>query len=426
MTKEEIMKKITETRSLIKNKDTSEVDKKKALTTLRSLVDEYEASKDLDNMENIVGKDSGEPEQRNKKFPQPKQHTKRNKIVDEDDPKIQRRSAINDYLHSKGSKRSGLLDFTSEQDVIIPNDLTRDATPGIKSDDVAPVIPKAISYVPQDEVKTIVDLAKYVNRVAVKTASGSYPVRKKATGRLNTVGELEKNPDLKKPNFKDVDYKVETRRGAEPVSQESIDDAAIDLIPFLIVDANEQKVNTTNYDISNVLKTFAPITIKSLDDIKKINNTGLNLAYNRSFVVSGSFYQWLDTLKDNNGRYLLHDDITSASGKSLLDVPVFKIDDDLLGAKGEAHAWFGDLKKGVFFADRAQITARWVDNDTYGQLLQIGTRYDVKVADDAAGYFMTLDPKATSDDKSTVEIPDNSGETDTDTGSGTDSETAGK
>jgi len=417
MNKEELLKKIKETRSLVKSKDASDVDKKKAMTALRSLVEDFETAKKLDDFEDILGNDSGASEKRDKKFPQPEERNKRNKLVDDDDPRIQKRSAINKYLHSKGTNRSELLDFTSDKDVILPNEITRDDTPsvGVKSTDVSSVIPNGISYVPQDEVKTIVDLAKYVNRVPVQTASGSYPVRKKATGRLSTVEELEKNPELKKPNFKDVDYKVETRRGAEPVSQESIDDAAIDLIPLLVVDANEQRVNTTNYDITNVLKTFTNVEVTSLDDIKKINNTGLDQAYNRSFVVSGSFYQWLDTLKDSNGRYLLKDDITSASGKSLLDIPVLKMDDTLLGEKDEAHAWFGDLKKGVFMADRAQITARWVDNDTYGQLLQIGTRYDVKAADDGAGYFINLSDKATTNDTSKVVLPDGSTDSNTET-----------
>ena len=421
MNKKELLKKINETRSLIKNKDTSEEDKKKALTHLRSLMTEYQRSKELDDLEDELGddgdSDNGDDDsdpkpkpkstERSKKFPQ----QKRNKVKqNEDNPLKVMRSAINGYLHSKGEKRSEVLNFTDDNDIIIPSSLTkRDATPntGIVSSDVNPVIPTDISYVPQDEVKTVVDLSKFVNKVAVKTKSGSYPIRKKATGRLNTAEELDENPELAKPNFEDVDYKVETRRGAEPVSEESIEDAAIDLIPFLIVDANEQKVNTTNFDISNVLKTFTAVTIKTLDDIKKINNVELDQAYNRAFVVSGSFYQWLDTLKDGNGRYLLHDDITSASGKSVLDVPVFKIDDELLGEKGEAHAWFGYLKKGVLYADRAQITARWIINERYGQILQIGTRYDVKPADKAAGYFMTLDSKAVSNDSSTVEVPDN-------------------
>jgi len=414
MNKKELKKKIEEAKEFIRS-DAPQAKKDEKTEEIRSLAKSFQQTNDLVNLEkgldednkedrNIVpkGKDGGNENKDEHKFPE-----RRSLLDNQDDKLMEKRSAINDYLHSKGSKRSDNLELTSDKDVIIPSEL-RDAIPantGIKSTDVNPIIPTAVSYIPQDEVKTIIDLSKYVNKIAVKTASGSYPVRKKATGRLNTTEELEENPKLAKPNFKDVDYKVATRRGAEPVSQESIDDAAIDLIPFLIVDANEQKVNTTNYDISAVLKGFTGVTIKSLDDIKKINNVVLDQAYNRSFVVSGSFYQWLDTLKDGNGRYLLHDDITSASGKSLLDVPVFKIDDDLFGEKGEAHAWFGDLKKAILYADRAQITARWVTNEVYGQILQVGTRYDVKPADESAGYFMSLDAKATSDDTATVKDP---------------------
>ena len=391
MHKKELQKKIDETKEFIRS-DAPQAEKDKKIEETRSLVANFKNENELDGFDSDLNE---------KKFP-----AKRSKVEEpKEDPNQEMRSMVNEYLHSKGSTRSDKLMFTSDNDVIIPAPLTR-ANDGVKSEDVNVTIPKSIVYNPQDEVKTVVDLAKFVNHVAVKTAEGSYPIRKKATAKMNTVAELEQNPALAKPSFLNVSYKVETRRAAEPVSQESIDDSAIDLIPMLTNDANEQKINTTNFDTATVLKSFTAVTIKTLDDIKKINNTELDQAYNRSLVVTGSFYQWLDTLKDGNGRYLLQDDIQSASGKSLLSMPVFKIDDELFGEKGEAHAWIGDLKRGVFYADRAQITARWADYDIYGQFLQIGTRYDIVKADENAGYFLSLDTKATSNDTSTVTTPD--------------------
>ncbi|WP_158106783.1 phage major capsid protein [Companilactobacillus bobalius] len=86
-------------------------------------------------------------------------------------------------------------------------------------------------------------------------------------------------------------------------------------------------------------------------------------------VAPRSFYQWLDTLKDGNGRYLLQTDVKTASGASIFGIPVYKIDDDLFWAKSDAHAFIGDLNRAVFYADRAQITARWVDDTVYGHYL---------------------------------------------------------
>ncbi|PMD71498.1 phage major capsid protein [Companilactobacillus nuruki] len=404
MTKEELQKQIKEAQEFIRSKDNSQEDKDKKVNELKELTRSFKQTQGLkDLFDELDELEDDDKEDRSKKFPQ--QGDKRTKVNEDKNPLKEMRSAINDYLHSGGTIRSDKLQFTEgkDKDLIIPKELTRDALDGIKSADVNPTIPTSISYIPQDEVKTVVDLGRFVNHKSVTTATGSYPIRKKATAKLNTVAELEKNPELAKPNFTEISYKVQTRRGAEPVSQESIDDSAVDLIPFLVNDANEQKINTTNADIAAIFESFKPLTVKTLDDIKHINNVDLDQAYNRSIVATGSFYQWLDTLKDGNGRYLLQTDVKSASGTSIFGIPVFKIDDGLFGVKGDAHAFIGDLNRAIFYADRAQITARWVDDTVYGQYLQVGTRYDIVKADENAGYFLTVDTKtATAADTSNV------------------------
>lgn len=268
---------------------------------------------------------------------------------------------------------------------------TRDGVSGITSPDVAPTIPESILYNPENEVKSVTDLAQLVTQFQATTASGKYPIVKRATARMNSVAELAKNPDLAKPQFEEVDWKVQTYRGAIPLSQESIDDSAIDLTALVANNANEQKVNTTNLAIAGVLKSFTAKTIagESVDDIKHILNVDLDPAYNKTIVASQSFYQYLDTLKDKNGQYLLHEPITDGSPRMLLGVPVTVVEDELLGAAGEAHAFIGDLARAVLYANRKDIQVRWVDDNIYGQYLQAVVRFDTKAADTNAGYFVT-------------------------------------
>ena len=267
----------------------------------------------------------------------------------------------------------------------------RDGTAGITSPDVAATIPESILYNPENEVKSVTDLSQLVTQFQATTASGKYPVLKRATERMNSVEELQKNPELAKPEFEEVDWKVSTYRGAIPLSQESIDDSAIDLTSLVAMNANEQKINTTNFAIAAVLKAFTAKTVagESVDDIKHILNVDLDPAYNKMIIASQSFYQYLDTLKDKNGQYLLHEAITDGSPRTLLGVPVTVVEDELLGAAGEAHAFIGDLARAVLYANRKDIQVRWVDNDIYGQYLQAVTRFDVKAADKRAGYFVT-------------------------------------
>ncbi len=354
-----INEKTNEMRQLLSNEDATDED----LTRAKSLRSEIEAAeKEVRSIEddlNLYRKAA-------KGNPAPDPHKRSQSNEDEEN---EEKRNFNAYLHQE----------------------QRDGTAGITSPDVAATIPESILYNPENEVKSVTDLSQLVTQFQATTASGKYPVLKRATERMNSVEELQKNPELAKPEFEEVDWKVSTYRGAIPLSQESIDDSAIDLTSLVAMNANEQKINTTNFAIATVLKAFTAKTVagESVDDIKHILNVDLDPAYNKMIIASQSFYQYLDTLKDKNGQYLLHEAITDGSPRTLLGVPVTVVEDELLGAAGEAHAFIGDLARAVLYANRKDIQVRWVDNDIYGQYLQAVTRFDVKAADKRAGYFVT-------------------------------------
>lgn len=351
--------KTEELRKTLSNEEATEDDLKKA-KSLRSDIDnaKTEVRQIEDNLKSYRAAEAGDP------APKGGHDKKRSKENDDEEKR-----SFNAYLHKE----------------------QRDGVPGITSPDVAPTIPESILYNPENEVKSVTDLSKLVTQFQATTASGKYPIVKRATERMNSVAELEKNPALAKPEFQEVDWKVTTYRGAIPLSQESIDDSAIDLTGLVANNANEQKINTTNFAIASVLKSFTAkeVSGESVDDIKHILNVDLDPAYNKSIIASQSFYQYLDTLKDKNGQYLLHEPISDDSPRMLLGVPVVVVEDELLGAAGEAHAFIGDLARGVLYANRKDIQVRWVDNDIYGQYLQVVTRFDTKAADAKAGYFVT-------------------------------------
>lgn len=303
------------------------------------------------------------------------------------------RERINAFIRSKGAVAEG-LEMNGKDEVKVPFNEIVPTTDGIVKTDTKPVTSEEISYTPQREIKTVIDLKQFATIHSAKKAKGSYPILKKATSRMNSVAELEKNPKLAKPEFDSVDWEVLTYRGAIPLSQESIDDADVDLLALVAENTNEIKVNTTNYAIAETIKKFTAKTVSSLDDLKQIFNVDLDTAYNRALVVSQTFYNWLDTLKDGNGRYLLQDSIISASGKVFSGYPIYVISDDLVGAN---KAFVGDIKRGILFADRKDLGLRWADNEIYGQYLQAVTRFDVKIADKNAGYFVTYQAPAGGD-----------------------------
>ena len=279
--------------------------------------------------------------------------------------------AFEQYMKSKGAKRDN-----------------------VKSDDVGVTIPEDIKYIPEKEVKTVQDLSELVEKTSVSTASGKYPILKRANAKFNTVAELEKNPELARPEFETINWEVETYRGAIPISQEALDDSVANLTAIVSENINEQKINTLNEKIGDVLKAFNPTSVSDVDDLKAIINVKLDPGYDRKIICTQSFYQKLDTLKDGNGRYLLQDSIINTAGNTVLGMNVTVVRDDLLGKNGDALAFIGDIKRGVLFADRTDVSVQWIENEIYGKYLMGAFRFDVKQADKNAGFFVTFEDAA--------------------------------
>ncbi|MGY1577016.1 phage major capsid protein [Pediococcus pentosaceus] len=267
----------------------------------------------------------------------------------------------------------------------------RDA--GLKTGDIGAMIPEEIIYNPEAEVNSVADLSALVTKTPATTGSGTYPIVKRATSVMNSVAELEENPALAKPEFENVTWKIATYRGAIPISEESIQDTQVPLMPVIQKNASEQRLNTLNKAISAKLVTFnakASTADTIADDLKHVLNVDLDPAYDKSIVVSQSAYQVLDTLKDKEGRYLLQESITAASGLTLFGKSVVVVNDELLGQVGEAHIWVGDLKRAILYVNRVDTQISWVKNEIYGQYLGLAMRFDVEVADKSAGYFVTV------------------------------------
>lgn len=266
---------------------------------------------------------------------------------------------------------------------------------GVKSTDVGAIIPQDIVTKTKTLPETVVDLRNLVQTVKVSTPTGKYPILKSTEAVMHTVEELEANPDLDKPQFENVLYDVDTYRGQIPVSRESLDDSDEDLGALIARHIQRIALNTANSKIVENLKTATPKTVKNLDEIKAIINTEFDPAYNLQFIVSQSFYNEVDLMKDNEGRYLLQPSITAQSGKSLLGLNVTVLSDKLLGGSAGAKvAFLGDPAGFTSFFDRNEMAVRWQEHQHYGEILAAAMRFDVKKVDAAAGKFLTLNTSA--------------------------------
>ncbi len=326
-----------------------------------------ELEKKKSKLEGEIAELEGELEELNSKKPSNDQRNKGG----EDEMEV--REIINDYVRTKQVRQT--VDFK------------------FKVADGGVLVPEEV-LAPYRQPEDVIDLTKLVKVVSVTTGSGTIPIIKKSTGRMASVAELEENPELAKPTITDVDYKIATYRGYVPVSQEVIDDADFDVTGLIAEDISGQELNTKNDAIAAVLKTATPKAVEGLDELKAVINKDIKKVYSVKLVISASLYNVLDTLKDKNGRYLLQDDITVASGKRLFGKEIVVLDDDIIGEDdGDLVGFVGDPKAFAVLFDRKRASVKWVDNDIYGQLLASYVRFDVKKVDADAGFYITFTPE---------------------------------
>lgn len=373
-TAKDLLAKIKEAKE---SKETDDQLKKDLADELKELDEETKATenqeaKPKEQQAQPEKQESTEPTSNTNPIDKKDKEEKRSMEVILNDKKETYTRSINQFIRTKGEKRDGLTTVGAE--AVIPVDrITK----------------------PEKQPETVVDLRQHVGRVPVTTGTGSYPILRANKNKMISVAELAKNPALANPEFTKVNYEIETYRGYIPVSQESLDDSDIDLGGLVAESIQHQSLNTSNAEIAAKLQTATAKTVTTIDDLKDIVNVAIDPAYNVKFIASQSFFNELDKMKDNDGRYLLQQDVTVASGYKLLGREVVVMGDDVIGkTAGDKVAFVGDPSLFAKYFDRQQASVRWVDNDVYGQLLAGFIRFDVEVADTAAGFYVTLGPKA--------------------------------
>lgn len=334
-----------------------------------------------------------EPEKKEEKEPEKKQKDEEKRSLEQKGEEKNMEKVVLDGkdIAQPETEVRGFLNYVRSHN---PKMDLRALPEGVKSTDVGAIIPEDIVTKTKMLPETVVDLRNLVQTVKVSTPTGKYPILKSTEAVMHTVAELEANPDLDKPQFENVLYDVDTYRGQIPVSRESLDDSDEDLGALIARHIQRIALNTANSKIVANLKTATAKTVKNLDEIKTIINTEFDPAYNLQFVVSQSFYNEVDLMKDNEGRYLLQPSITAQSGKSLLGLNVTVLSDKLLAgseAPNKKVAFLGDPAGFTSFFDRNEMAVRWQEHQHYGEILAAAMRFDVKKVDAAAGKFLTLD-----------------------------------
>lgn len=235
------------------------------------------------------------------------------------------------------------------------------------------------------------DLSAYVDVKKVSVGQGSYPIAKNnPSAVLATKAELAQIGDADS-GMTAVDFKCETRAGKIYLSQELIDDAAVDFKSEIQSQLAKLVKNTDNLNILNTLKGVQAKTVKTLDNIKALRNS-LDFGLTPIVITNNDGFAYLDNLKDSQGRYILQPDVTIASGKSLFGCPVIVMNNKVLPdvKTGQFPIFIGDLQEAVALIRRNIITTSWNQFDSYSEGLAVIYRSDYKLKNADAIVAMTL------------------------------------
>lgn len=205
--------------------------------------------------------------------------------------------------------KSGKVEFTNEMKESIDKD------GGL-------IVPKDISTKINERKRELNSLKKYVRVEKVNTLTGSRVIEKNADSvPFASIEEGGLFTDVANPEFETVDYKVVKYGGVLDVTRELLEDTKENIKNYLVNWIAKKEVATENKAILTVADTIAttPVAIRTYDDIKTILNTKIDPALLDKTVIltNQSGYNWLDTLKDKQDRYLLKDHITDPNVKTL-------------------------------------------------------------------------------------------------------------
>ncbi|EAD4088979.1 phage major capsid protein [Listeria monocytogenes] len=282
------------------------------------------------------------------------------------------------YIRSKGAETRDLT--TTNTGVVVPVDVTN-----------------TVKELKQQEL----DLSKYATVESVGTKSGKFPIAKRISSTLATKEELAEIAKVDDETFIEVEWDVKTRSGQIVLSDELIEDSAIDIKAYVKKQLNRMVLNTKNTNIIKVLTSLPPVSAKNTDDLKKIVNTQLDPALNKVVIANQDAFNWLDTLKDADGRYLLQPDLTAPSGKSLFSHPIQVVSNTLMPSKGTGAnlkhpVIIGDIEETVAVFNRSEIVVDWEKFDHYSQGLAVTVRNDFQKIDTDASRHIEISPETAS------------------------------
>ena len=171
-------------------------------------------------------------------------------------------------------------------------------------------------------------------------------------------------------------------------SKETLEDCPEMVKSLMTSKVKELCRKTRNKEIGKLLKQAPLHTINNFDSLKELINS-FNPEKNTTLVISQSFYNELETLKNTNGDYIFKSNKKENSTNDLFVNNVLVVSDETLSEKGAKVAFFGDLESYIALFERNKNHLKLVINkETFSEELQVATLFNVQKIHEEDGLFI--------------------------------------
>lgn len=191
--------------------------------------------------------------------------------------------------------------------------------------DVGVIVPQDIQTSINEIQRQLNDLSQYVTVETVNTLSGSRVLEAdNVMLPLQVVNEYGPLQEMDNPQFVPIQYQLVKRAGYLPLTNEILADSDQNILNYVANWVARKYVVTKNMLIAGMIQGLQPVQLQSFNDIKQVLNVTLDpaISLNAVIITNQDGYHWMDTQVDNDGRYLLTDDITQPGRKLFKGRPV--------------------------------------------------------------------------------------------------------
>ena len=187
------------------------------------------------------------------------------------------------------------------------------------------IVPQDIQTRINEIMRQLNDLSQYIRVETVNTLSGSRVLEAdNVMTPFQVVAEYGQIQEMGNPQFVPIQYQLTKRAGYLPLTSELLADTDQNIIQYVSNWIARKHVVTKNTLITGLLGGLTPTTLADFDAIKQVLNVTLDpaISLNSVIITNQDGYHWMDTQVDDNGRYLLQDDITQPGRKIFKGRPV--------------------------------------------------------------------------------------------------------